>query len=408
MPGTDGDRADILLVGEAVAPTGYSRVLRGIFEPMAERWRIRHLAPRYEGGSHNYPWPLDEARTEADLYGFARLPELIRTVRPRLVFVLSDLSYQSRYMKVLRDARGDCDFRIVAYSPVEAGPVAPETVEALEGIDLHVLYTEFGRREVASAQEILGRRRPDFVRPRLEVIPHGVDTRTFQPCSPDEGSRRVLARRQILRGFPELEDAFIVLNANRNQPRKQIDATLKGFALFARDKPENVKLYLHMAVEERGWNLMILGQRLGLDDRLILATDGNRHPELSSGQLNLLYNACDVGLNTSSAEGWGLVSFEHGATRAAQIVPRHTSQVELWEGAAECLQPALTTVNPGSLTDVFLVSPESVAAALERLYADPGYRQQMACKAFENANRPEYRWEEISRRWESLLLEVLG
>lgn len=406
MLATDGDRADILLVGEAVAPTGYSRVLRGIFEPMAERWRIRHLAPRYEGGAHDYPWPLDQARTEADPYGFARLPELIRTVRPRLVFVLSDLSYQSRYMKVLREVQRD--FRIVAYSPVEAGPVAPETVEALEGLDLHVLYTEFGRREVAAAQEILGRRRPDFVRPRLEVIPHGVDTRTFRPCSPDEGSRRVLARRQILHGFPELEDAFIVLNANRNQPRKQIDTTLKGFALFARDKPENVKLYLHMAVEERGWNIMILGQRLRLEDRLILATDGNRHPELSSGQLNLLYNACDVGLNTSSAEGWGLVSFEHGATRAAQIVPRHTSQTELWEGAAECLHPALTTVNPGSLTDVFLVSPESVAAALERLYADPGYRQRMACQAFENANRPEYRWEEISRRWESLLLEILG
>lgn len=406
MPGTDGGRADILLVGEAVAPTGYSRVLRGIFEPMAERWRIRHLAPRYEGSPHDYPWPLDEARTDADLYGFARLPELIRTARPRLVFVLSDLSYQARYMKILREIQGD--FRIVAYSPVEAGPVAPETVEALEGLDLHVLYTEFGRREVAAAQEALGRRRPDFVRPRLEVIPHGVDTRTFRPSSPDEGSRRVLARRQILRGFPELEDAFIVLNASRNQPRKQIDITMKGFALFARDKPENVKLYLHMAVEERGWNLMILGQRLGLDDRLILATDGNRHPELSSGQLNLLYNACDVGLNTSSAEGWGLVSFEHGATRAAQIVPGHTSQTELWEGAAELLEPVLTTVTPGSLHEAFLVSPEGVAAALERLYADPGYRQRMAARAFENANRPEYRWEGISRRWESLLLEVLG
>jgi D-inositol-3-phosphate glycosyltransferase len=38
-------------------------------------------------------------------------------------------------------------------------------------------------------------------------------------------------------------------------------------------------------------------------------------------QLNLLRNACDVGINTSMGEGWGLAGFEHGATGAAQIVP---------------------------------------------------------------------------------------
>jgi len=43
---------------------------------------------------------------------------------------------------------------------------------------------------------------------------------------------------------------------------------------------------------------------------------------LDDRELNLLYNACDVGLNTASSEGWGMVSFEHAATGAAQIVPR--------------------------------------------------------------------------------------
>jgi D-inositol-3-phosphate glycosyltransferase len=51
-----------------------------------------------------------------------------------------------------------------------------------------------------------------------------------------------------------------VLNANRNQPRKRIDITLRGFALFAVDKPETVQLYLHMGSEDMGWNALQLAR----------------------------------------------------------------------------------------------------------------------------------------------------
>ena len=399
-------RTDLLLIGEAASPTGYARVLRSIFEPMAERWTIHQLAPRYDGGEHDYPWTLHAAHTEGDLYGCGRLPALMDRLRPRLVFVLSDFCYQARYLEVLRRLPGD--FRMVAYSPVEAGPVVPETMEAMAGLDHHVLYTRYGLREVAAAYDAVGHHRPDFRPPALSVIPHGVDTDTFYPCLDDEASRRRHARSLLFAEMPELHDAFIVLNANRNQPRKQIDVTMKGFALFARDKPENVKLYLHMGVADRGWNVAVLARRLGIDGRLVLTTGEAGHPDLPSERLNLLYNACDVGINTSSGEGWGLVSFEHGATRAAQIVPRHTSQVELWQGAAEWLEPVMTVTNPVNLTDAHLLSPEDVARALERLYADPAHRRQLAERAYANAHRPEYRWAAISRQWEGLLAEVLA
>ena len=44
---------------------------------------------------------------------------------------------------------------------------------------------------------------------------------------------------------------------------------------------------------------------------------------LSDADLNRLYNACAIGLNTSAGEGFGLVSFEHAATGAPQVVPDH-------------------------------------------------------------------------------------
>ena len=47
-------------------------------------------------------------------------------------------------------------------------------------------------------------------------------------------------------------------------------------------------------------------------------------------KLNLVYNACDVGVNTCIGEGWGLVNFEHAATATAQVVPDHTSLKEIF------------------------------------------------------------------------------
>ena len=134
----------------------------------------------------------------------------------------------------------------------------------------------------------------------------------------------------------------------------------------------------------------------------------NIAPAFSDAQLNLLYNACDVGLTTTTGEGWGMVSFEHAATRAAQIVPRHTSLADLWKGAAEFIEPSTTLTYPGNLTVGHIVTAEGVAAALERVYVDHEHREALAEAAYRNATRTEFNWSAISARWKLLLDEVLS
>ena len=85
-----------------------------------------------------------------------------------------------------------------------------------------------------------------------------------------------------------------------------------------------------MGVEDCGWNIVLLAKRHGIEDRLILTAHMPFLPVVSNRVLNCIYNACDVGINTSIGEGWGLVSFEHAATGAGQIVPRHSACEELW------------------------------------------------------------------------------
>jgi glycosyltransferase involved in cell wall biosynthesis len=122
--------------------------------------------------------------------------------------------------------------------------------------------------------------------------------------------------------------------------------------------------------------------------------------------MNFLYNACDVGITTTTGEGWGMVSFEHAATRAAQIVPRHTSLAELWHDAAEFVEPVMKLTYPGNLTDGHIVSPVDVAAALQRLYENDDRREALADAAYRNATRHDLNWSSIAARWKDLFTEL--
>lgn len=397
----------ILIIGDATAPTGFGRVIRSIFEPLHKDFELHQLATRYDGRPHDYSWKLYPAAQGKSVYGYDQVVPLIAAIKPELVFLLYDISFQVRYLEELHKASPQP--KVIIYSPVEAGPIAPEITQRLAGVSRYVLFTEYGRTEIAKSLETLRIEHPDFQFPELEVIPHGVDTDRFYPLGDDDKeipSRRIEARRVMKLDDADHLNAFIVLNANRNMPRKRIDITMQGFAQFARDKPANVKLYLHMATEDSGWNVLILAKRYGIFDRLIMTQADNCRPQFSDQQLNLLYNACDVGITTTTSEAWGMVSFEHAATRAAQIIPRHTSLADLWEGAAEFVDPVMTLTYPGNLTDAHIVTPERVATALQRLYDDVEYRNALANAAWVNATRRELNWSSIAMRWKRLFDEV--
>jgi glycosyltransferase involved in cell wall biosynthesis len=407
------DKPKILIIGDAAVPTGFARVIRSVFRELQADYELHQLATRYDGGEHDYPWKLYRASSGRTVYGYDQIPTLVEQIQPAIVFLLYDIPFQVPYLDALRSAASHS--RIVFYSPVESGPIAPEMMQRLNGVSRYVLFTEYGRREVKKALSHVVERDSNFHFPRLEVIGHGIDTERFYPLSSDETEdfaasvqRRLNARTAL--GFKDAEhlESFIVLNANRNMPRKRIDITMQGFALFAKDKPRTVKLYLHMAAEDTGWNVLILAKRYGIFDRLIMTRADNVRPSFTDEQLNLLYNACDVGITTTTGEGWGMVSFEHAATRAAQIVPRHTSLDELWRGAAEFVEPVITLTNPGNLTDANIVSPQGVAVALQRLYEDGRYRESMADAAYQNATRPNFKWNVIAAEWKRLFASVLA
>ena len=207
-------------------------------------------------------------------------------------------------------------------------------------------------------------------------------------------------------GLEDLVDSFIVLNASRFDKRKRIDVTIGGFARFAAGKPANVRLCLHHAIlgeAEKNQIGSLIG-RFEIEDRVHLNPLAGG--VVDDAKLNLLYNACDVGITTSMGEGWGLVSFEHGAAGAAQIVPDHSACAEIWSGRAEMIPPARRYIPEFSTLEMGEVSVEGTAQALNNLYYDPQRRQQLAQAAFEAAQNPDYSWEAIAERFDRLFGEL--
>lgn len=404
-------RTRILVIGDAVAPTGFARVMHSILEPLQEDYEIHQIGTNYHGDPHDYGWKIYPAKLGGDLQGVQRLVPLAKKIQPDLIFLFNDLWVVADYMDGLNTLANKP--KIIAYCPIDAGPIHTKLLARCTELDRLVVYTEFAREEVSKALAILRAKDNALSFPPVDVIAHGVDCETFFPRSTDVTEGDDLFSRQtaidtLYGNDPTLQDAFIVLNANRNQPRKRIDTTIEGFALFAQGKPENVKLHLHMGNEDIGWDIVHLAERHGIEDRLILTTNGKNLPGVSDRQLNLIYQAAAVGINTSVAEGWGLVSFEHAATGAAQIVPRHSACEELWEGAALMLEPVIRLTTPDTLTDGYIVSPEGVATALERLYEDRELLRTMSLAAYARARKPSYRWEAIAEKWRELFNTMLN
>ena len=408
-----GDKVRALFVGHAGSPTGFARVLHSVLRGLPDRYEIHHLGINFHGAVVDCGWTVHANPRPDERHAESELDALVAALRPHLVFVVGETWVAARYQALWDKCRDRCT--TVWYAAIDGRlPLSPRDVQALSGLDSVVTFTRFGRAALEEAVAALHEHDPGFRLPPVSIIPHGVDASVFHPLArpagrpeqwspdpmrPDVLAGRIRARRLLFPERRDLDEAFVVLNANRNQPFKRIDVTIRGFALFARDKPADVKLYLHMATATPAPGTTPLADALGIRDRLLVTAVGERHPEVSSERLNVIYNACDVGVNTSEGEGWGLVSFEHAATGAAQIVPRHTACAELWDGAALLVEP-VTEDRVDGYRSGRTVTPEAVAEALERLYCDHQLRRELSLAAYRNAMRGELQWGPISQRWD--------
>ena len=387
----------LIAIGFNTRGTGLTRVMHSIMRRLADRHEIHYLGIGYSGeivrdrGLTIYP----TNPKGGDVFAAFQAARLIEEIRPDLVFILHDIWMFEYYLRILGPYRDR--LKIIAYIPIDGKITNEEVAAPLKNADRVVVYTQFARAQFEQAFE-----RRDGAFPAVDIVPHGIDRDRFFPLP----GGRVAAKQQVFPTLPDPDESFIVLNASRPDCRKRIDLTVAGFARFAAGKPANVKLCLHHAILPPRETEQIQSwiRESGIEDRVSMNPQGGG--VRNDDELNLLYNACDAGINTSMGEGWGLVSAEHGAAGAAQIVPDHTACSELWTGRGELIPISKSYIPQFSPLEMGEVSPEGVAQALEHLYGDPNRRAALGEAAFEAAANPAYSWDAIALQFERLFLAL--
>jgi glycosyltransferase involved in cell wall biosynthesis len=388
--------ATILYAGDAFVQTGFGRVAEYLLPALAKEHDVHVLAVNWHGDYDkeasqykSYPAMIHGS----DPFGSHRIGELVQKIKPDLVWVTNDLWVGINLWNAVKPFKESIGFKFFVYTPIDSYGLFPELNESVSEWDGLATYTEFGKEELVK----MGYEKP------IHIIPHGTDFTKFFPIEPAK------CRKEL--GVPE--DVFIVFNGNRNQPRKRIDLTIKGFVEFAKDKPD-ARLWLNMGAKDMGWEIIPLFKRVARDagydptGKLILTSPQfSTHNCLSIEQLNMVYSASDIGLNTCIGEGWGLVNTEHAATGVAQVVPDHTSLKEIFNGIPRISCNASETDRNYGL-ERLLPDPESVAAILNDYYEDRSALKKVGEWCYDRIHEKQFTWPAITKKMLGIVDEVLS
>jgi len=263
----------------------------------------------------------------------------------------------------------------------------------------------------------------------IYIFPHGFDHNLYYPID-----------QKIARLYNNYnEDDFIILNLNRNQPRKRWDTTLIAWVEFVerhyhanvtksinkndckinKHTSRPIKLVIGTAMDTY-WDLMDIVETetkfrnvpLEYVKNTIIIL--NSPQQLSDRDINILYNACDVGLNTADGEGFGLCGFEGLAIGKAQISSYVGGMREfLNENISLLVKPKLNIYlenrnNPnagiGGIAE--LCDPHDFAEAFWKYFSSPDLMLKHSVRGRQHI-MTNYRWEEMVKYLHSKILSKL-
>lgn len=390
------DVAKILYCGDVGVQTGFGRVAEHLIPALAKKHEVHALSVNWHGDPNDMQKHCKMYPAMAygnDPFGSHRMKELTDEIKPDVIFIVNDIWVAINLCDTVKDLKESLGFKTVVYTPIDSYGLFPELREPMQEWDQLITYTQFAKEEI----EKIGYDKP------IEVVGHGTDFSKFHPLNQSE-CRKAL-------GVPE--DVFIVFNGNRNQPRKRIDLTIKGFIEFAKDKPD-ARLWLNMGKKDMGWDLIPLFKRTAKDagydatGKLILTSPNfATHNCLSIEQLNQVYNASDVGVNTCLGEGWGLVNSEHAATGVAQIVPDHTSLQEIFDGVQRIAIESWETDRNYGL-ERGQPSPSSLASILNHYYHSRESLIAAGNWCFSRIHEKAFTWPYVQKRMVDIVEATLN
>lgn len=256
--------------------------------------------------------------------------------------------------------------------------------------------------------DMVHQRYPD----KTHYIPHAVPHDLFKPVSPEEAAQ---LKKSILGA--DKADHFVALFVSRNAKRKMVSDILESFKMFldeleAKHGHRKAVIVLHAdPLDQEGTNLYSVIDLLKLGNNVIFSKD-----RVDFNNMNQLYNCCDVLVNRSSNEGFGLSVLEAKMCEKPVIALKTgglTRQVEdhvTGEQFGIALEPEVKSM-VGNLMVPYIyedfVSNKTVADAFTKVFEmGPDARAAIGKRARQHALE-NYSYDNLISHWDKTLSETI-
>jgi glycosyltransferase involved in cell wall biosynthesis len=307
--------------------TGYSKVvynLLGQLATLAPQVKTYHFGfQRNQSQSNIRTVPkgvisYDAAANEdpkEEGFGFNKIHEYLEMVNPDVVMIYNDPLIIHRFIESMKFDKEKSPYKLWLYVDQVYEGIAMPLIESMNKNAHRIycftpywadIYSKYG-----SFSDI-------------RVLENAVDTTLFSKIS--EGVRNAVRSSMNLPS-----NAVLMINVNRNSHRKRHDLAIMGFAeLITRDpsKPYYYMVVTGLNAQQGAYHdinriFTMELKRRGVDPidfaKRLMLVDTSSKP-LPDSAINELYNAADIGVNTSDGEGFGLCQIEHLYTGAPQLV----------------------------------------------------------------------------------------
>ena len=398
-------KPNLIFIGDAAISSGFSRASYHYVNGLSESFNVIVVGVNYFGDlplpapwsdAQGHPkWPIKSCIAGGDGFGIGRIKELIATLHPAVIVIQND---PWNFPPYLEACEGVPVVGIVAVDGKNCKG------EGLNGLVHAIFWTEFGEEQA---------RRGGYMG-TSSIIPLGVDLDVYKVMDRETVHAQITLTEVLSqRGLPAT--SFIVGSVGRNQPRKRLDLTIEYFAEWVHggvpveERSEETLvikdacLWMHIApTGECAFDLLQLAEYYGVR-RLTFIPQIEPIHGVPEALLAKVFNLFHVGLTTTQGEGFGLTTFEMMACGVTQIVPDWSALGELLEDAAMkiwCTSTAVTlSQSPRHSLNVIggIADRELTVHALERMYRDEAFREELRTRGLTLVAQERYRWENIGR-----------
>ena len=334
-------------------------------------------------------------------FGFNKIHEYLEMVNPDVVMIYNDPLIIHRFVEAMKYNKETSPYKLWVYVDQVYEGLAPALAETIRK-NAHRVYcfTQYWANVYAQYDSF----------PDIRVLENAVDTTLFSKL-PD-------TLRSNIRATMNLPfNAVLMVNANRNSQRKRLDLSIMGFVELIARNPE--KPYYYMIVTglnaqqgayydiNRIFAKELQRHNLNVEEfaKRLMLVDTSAKPVPDSA-INEIYNAADIGVNTSDGEGFGLCQIEHLYTGAPQIVTDiGTYRAFMDETVCGFVPPGDRVYFSGTMP-LGLWAPsfsyKDLADTMETMIAKlPAYKKAAAAYAFKT-------WDEVCASWLESVKEEAG